>query len=361
MLGGRGSLHRRHLAVQRAPHRHPQVAAQDGLVDHVAHANGARILWGDGLAEARRDHNRQVRPDGQQALRKLRSLEARHALVQQRHVELTRINSESLVRLLRIRKTGHAVAQLLQQLGPQHDQGRLVVHHEHALVAAHAVLGGQRRGAILRRGPGQVDPDRRALPGRALRRDDAADGRHDAVHHRKAQPRPLPDVLGGEEGVENALQGLRVHPRPRVRHRDEGVVPGHHVALPGRRAVGHGQRLHPHLHRAARLAHGVHGIGAQVEHGLVQLKRIGQHHAHLRVLVVSNLEVGRARHPQQAQHLLDDQVGVHRREILLRLPAEQQDLPDQLLGAVPGLVNLLEVAPVRRVVGNLAQRQLGVA
>src|SRR3712207_8299831 len=70
--------------------------------------------------------------------------------------------------------------------------------------------------------------------------------RSEAVDHGQAEPRALPERLGGEEGVEGAREDVRRHARARV-----GDADGH--VLPGRRSEEHTSELQSRQYLVCRL------------------------------------------------------------------------------------------------------------
>ena len=95
----------------------------------------------------------------------------------------------------------------------------------------------------------------------------------DAVHHRQTQAGAAPRSLGGEEGLEDSLQGAGWMPTPVSRTVSSTIFrPGHH-SMPGGEL-----RLGLHVAGAdgerAALGHGVPGVDAEVHQHLLQLRRI---------------------------------------------------------------------------------------
>src|SRR4029079_6268673 len=70
----------------------------------------------------------------------------------------------------------------------------------------------------------QVDPKGRSPAGPRLYLDVTARLLNDPVDRREAQPSSLALSFGREEGLEDALLRLVIHPRARVAHREEHVA-----------------------------------------------------------------------------------------------------------------------------------------
>ena len=77
---------------------------------------------------------------------------------------------------------------------------------------------------LLGNQPRQVDANRRPLP--LLRIDfEMASGLLDEpVDHGEAEARALADLLGGEEGLDRAGQGVRVHSAACIGHADRDIL-----------------------------------------------------------------------------------------------------------------------------------------
>ena len=165
----------------------------------------------------------------------------------------------------------------------QHGAGQLgdvgiILHQQDLQRPVPRLRPGGRRGillvvrTVLRQG--QVETHRRALARRAVdgRRSAALAG--EAIDLRQAQPRPLADLLGGEEGLEAAG-------RDRLVHAHAGVVDGDADIGPGRRALdlalpqfdGGGLDADD-----AALGDGVAGVDHQVHQGRVELAGIQPAH-----------------------------------------------------------------------------------
>ena len=106
------------------------------------------------------------------------------------------------------------------------------------------------------------------------------------------------------------------------------------------------------------VGHGVPGVHAEVHHHLLQLPRVGLHLAEVRAGNDREVDVFA---DQASEHLLEvRQEGVEVQHLRVHdlLPAEGQELAGEAGGALRGLQDLLELAPLR--LARLAHQELGV-
>ena len=99
----------------------------------------------------------------------------------------------------------------------------------------------------------------------------------------------------------------------------------------------------------AAFLHGVQGIGAQVHEHLVKLGGVGQHASLGGGQPRHDLDGGREGGAQHLDHLADNALRPERLDALLGVVAEVEDLAHQVAGAQAGLLDLVQVAPHRRV------------
>ena len=189
----------------------------------------------------------QVGPDADEPRRQLHPGHPWHLGVGDRQVELVGVVAERLQRLLGVGGGPHLVAEPLQLLGQHPEDAGLVVDHQQPLsVAAHQHLRGRRLRHRDRPRPlGEEHLHRGALARLAPDRDAAAVVVDDGVCHRQPQPGAAAQGLGGEEGLEDAVQHRRVDPLPGVgdaeadvRARLQRQEPGGSVAIEVQRAQG---------------------------------------------------------------------------------------------------------------------------
>ena len=161
------------------------------------------------------------------------------------------------------------------------------------------------------------------------------------MHHGQAQARSLAHGLGGEEGLEDALQRARIHAGAVVLHRQRHVADGWQAQALAQALVG-AHQVGVHLDQAAPLTQGVHGVGAQVEQGLLHLHGVGQHGGQLRRHMHLQLHGGRQRHAQQPRRVAHDFARLHGLALGRLVAAEGQDLAHQVARAASGLFDLLQ-------------------
>jgi len=98
----------------------------------------------------------------------------------------------------------------------------------------------------------------------------------DAVRGGEAEPRALPETLGGEEGLEHALAGRDIHADSGVDHAEHHEIAGRHAraALDVRLLVADIPRLDG---QTATARHGVTRVHGEVDNDLLQLTCVGVH------------------------------------------------------------------------------------
>ena len=132
------------------------------------------------------------------------------------------------------------VVQIIRNEGPEGQRGG-PGPHRHAIVSPPlaprlrsqppatagrlAIVNRPERRLLSRRRDRQPEEYPRSPAGRRLEVDHAPVVPHDPVAHRKAQPSPHPDRLGGEERLEDLLPELRVDPGTIVGDLDlDGII-----------------------------------------------------------------------------------------------------------------------------------------
>ena len=93
------------------------------------------------------------------------------------------------------------------------------------------------------------------------------------------------------------------------------------------------------------IAHGMGGVRAEIDENLLDLDRISQDHHPVRLEGGPDPDGGRQRGPQHPGRFLDEGADLDHLQSPLFLPAEAQDLPDQIAGAQGRLQNLIQIAP----------------
>src|SRR5262249_28527621 len=116
------------------------------------------------------------------------------------------------------------------------------------------------------------------LPRGTLNRDGSTMTEHNTMDDRQAHPCPFSDTLGGKKRLEDVLDDIGCHPRPRITEGQTHVGAWWYGAVMGGTIVRHLHRLDTDLQEASRLPHRILGIRAEVHEHLVQLVAMRQHH-----------------------------------------------------------------------------------
>ena len=223
--------------------------------------------------------------------------------------------------------------------------------------------GRRRRGRCLAGGDWKVQREPAALAGRALHVHPAFVRAHHAMHHGQAQARALAHGLGGEEGLEDALQRGGIHAGAAVAHRQGHVVDGRQAKPFGEARVGLYRRSFD-MDAAALSAlalDGVDGIGAQVEQGLLDLGGVGQHGGQACLQLHVQLDGGGQGHAQQALGVVRHLGQRHGRALRGLVAAEGEDLAHQVARAAAGLVDLQQAFQHGRACGAVRLGEFDVA
>ena len=284
-----------------------------------------------------------LRTDRSQALRELGPAHLRHDDVGEQEMD------RSLVLLAE--KQGFVAVPGLEDVVavPQEDRAGddpellLIFDEEHRLGPAdrgHLDRGFHLQAGLVR--ARQVDLERRSLPELAVDPDVAAALLNDSEYGRQSQPRALALLFRGEEGLENALLGRFVHAGSGIADRQHHVWPRRDpevlfgiagIELDVLRLDG----------EVPPAGHGVAGIDHQVHQHLLQVPRVG---LHLPEVLPRHRPDRDVLADQAANHLVhagDDLVEVENARLQDLLPAEGQELPGQLRGAFPRLLDLFDV------------------
>ena len=152
---------------------------------------------------------------------------------------------------------------------------------------------------------GQISANYRAVAGRALHFDPAVMLLEHAIDGSHAHARAFAWFLGGEERLEDAAHGGRVHPVSAVFHRQADVAAelGLRIApavslvdLDGRRRES----------KPAAIGHGVTGIKRKIHNDLIDATRIGENERKLRRQACVDCDVFADHTAKHADRLLDD-------------------------------------------------------
>ena len=207
--------------------------------------------------------------------------------------------------------------------------------------------------------PRQIDGECAAGADPAVDIDAAAQVGDDAVHQRQPEPGAHAGGLGGEEGIEDALEHLRCDAGAGVAHGELDVAAGRQ--LRGRHALGFGQAsgLQGHDQRSAR-AHRLHRVRAQIHHHLMNLCRVAEHRGIAGAEVTLEPHLRRQRRGGCHQRLVDDRLHVDPHAFTGAAAAERQDALDQRLRAQRGAHRGIDVPALRRAFGAVALHHLAV-
>jgi len=238
------------------------------------------------------------------------------------------------------------------------DQERrgVVVEQEHAL--ASAVVHAGRRGLGDRRHAGRLreeDAERGPAPERAVDLDDAAELADDPVDHRQPEPVTAAGAFGRHVGLEQARAGVLVHPLPVVGDAQLNPPLGARRRRLRRRPADAGGDADP----AAAVLQRVARVRDQVHDDLMQLRRVGEGDHRGRVEVDVELHVRREGGARQPERLAHDGGDVDRAWRGAALPADGEDLLDQVARPQRGVADVdLGVAEVAARL-SLVHRELG--
>ena len=207
-------------------------------------------------------------------------------------------------------------------------------------------------------GARQEDAELAAFAGRALHLDRASRLPDDPVHGGEPQAGPAPRPLGGEEGLEDALQRRAVHAGAGVANR-KGRVPsrGQRLAMAGLviedlLAGGDAQDA-ARPHRVAR-------VRDQVQEHLLELTRIGADYRLPRAQANLDLHAVAGHLPQRALEPAHDLVDVDRHAVNRLLLPEGEKLLGEKRGPLRALRDLVEVDVNGKATNIKVARSLGL-
>ena len=182
----------------------------------------------------------------------------------------------------------------------------------------------------------------------------------DPVHHRQPEAGPLSLRLGGEEGLEDPVEDLRLHPHPGVLHHHLDVVTGlqagtgaHEPRVQVRQAGLEGD--------AAALRKGIARVDRHAQENLAHLAGVGVHVGKLRVGLHVEGDARIDALGQERHGLLEQQVHVERLEALRAAAREVQELPGQDRGPLGLLLDGRRLAEDRVVLAHQASDVGGIA
>ena len=187
----------------------------------------------------------------------------------------------------------------------------------------------------------------------------------DAVNHGEPEPRSHADLLGREEGLEDPIQGRRVHAVTAVAHGQTNIATGGKSAVRQHLFGVERDQVERDVDDAMP-GHGLRGIGAEVHDHLLQPPRLAQHDGiPVRGILVrqTQAKVDRRRQgrPQQAGRLLEQGAHAQRTKPLLGAAAEGKDAVDDVPRALARLLHLLHMLPFPAVPAQPGQQHLGIA
>ena len=188
-------------------------------------------------------------------------------------------------------------------------------------------------------------------------------GAHQAVHYGQPQPSALAHGLGGEEGFKNALLGGGIHARAVVLHRQGNVVVRLQVKALHQPQIGQGQAgangdFSAGMHA---VVNGMNGVVGQVEQGLLDLGRVGQHGGQIGRGINGQLNRRGQAHAQEFFAFLDGVPWVDGAAGGGLVAAKGENLPHQITGAAAGFFNFQQAVQKLRLVAAIGFGQFHVA
>ena len=340
-----------------------QLVGGERLLEERAPRRQQAVLPDRLLRVSRDVQHLQVRRTGEKPLHQRGTAEAGHDDVGEDEIERTSMPVHQPQGIAPVARLQHPISP-----GPQHptrqaSDRQLVLHHQHGarrprLIAPpgqllEALARSFHSGEIHREGAPVVQP--------AVDPDVPAALPDDPVHRGEAEPGAAAQLLGREEGLEEAGQGALVHPHPVVAHAhfDQRAHQGGGLGTLSR----HVGRIHvggADGERAAR-GHRVPGVHRQVGDHLLQLARIRQDLPQVGLQLQPQVHVLADEPPQHRAHVGHHAVQVHHPGLEHLLPAEREQLAHQGRGPVRGPIDLQEVESPRVLRLDLPHQQLGVA
>ena len=299
--------------------------------------------------------HRQVWPDGAHRLDDIQAGTCGHVEVGDQDVKGIGVPAHDGEGHVGVREARHRVAGALQQPLDHHCHHRVVVDVHHAFTAhrhRHGPVHRGRRGGWRCMDAWQVDVEPASRAELRRQGDGTFVGLDDAVHHRQPESGTATDRLGREEGFEDAALRVLAHAAAVVCHPQVGMRAG---SEPQFHRAGRGQLHHRETDTdaAAKRSHRLRGVGAQIQHDLLDLRGIG-HRADC-IEFCSHRDVRRQRRVQQTDPFGDDLAQGAYLPCGCLLTAEGKDLLDQIACAHTGLVDVLH-APHGVGVGVLLDR-----
>ena len=259
----------------------------------------------------------------------------------------------------------HLVALRRQRPGADHAHRVLVLDQQdgaHPGKIAGRLLfrpgGGERRFRFLAFGglvARQMDGKRRARAELAVDGDEAAGLLDDAVGRRQSEPGALADLLGREEGLEDALEMRLGDAGAGIDHLDQHVIAGgQDLGAPLQRGregdVGGADRQ-----RAAR-GHGVPRVHREIDDDLLELSLVDLDQPEVAAVDDVELDVDADQAAQEVGQLGEHVGDVQHLGLQGLLAGEGEELAHQIGGAVGVLLDLHDVGEVL-LAGGMAQEQ----
>ncbi len=183
----------------------------------------------------------------------------------------------------------------------------------------------------------------------------------DTVNDRKSHACAFSGLLGGEIGIENPIEDGVVDAMAGVGDHQPGVIAWRQPNGLCRGGVLQHDRFQPDGQDAAVGFHGMGGIGAQIEHDLVDLSGVGDGGAYIFADIALDEDVGGQRCAHQFERFGDDPVEVKRLAAAFFLAAETEQLLNHLPGPQTGGENPFQVVVGDVIVGYIRHGQFGVA
>src|SRR6202030_1851740 len=185
---------------------------------------------------------------------------------------------------------------------------------------------------------------------------------HDTIRSRESQARPLPDLLRGEERLEDLSLGVLVHADAGIPNFEQNIVAGlHNVFLVWQGTLrGHYAVLGYERQRPA-IRHRVPCVDGEIEKHLLDLTWIGANRPNVRCGFDSDFDCRLEQSLEHRKKLNEPIIQTDRRWAQHLRASERQQLTRERCRAIGCLLYFAEVVPVFLGKCWVAQDELGAA